>query len=82
MPAARQPPPPPVVIGAGGSKSLVRRAVSYAHEINVYHHPDRIALTREVIRENGRAVALSARIDEYDLVGEHLPGTMLDRFRR
>lgn len=74
--------PPPVVIGAGDSNRLVRRAVSYADEINVYYHPDRIATSGKVIQESGRVVALSACIDEYDLVGEHLSGTMVERFRR
>lgn len=76
------PSPPPVVIGAGGSNRLVRRAVSYADEINVYYHPDCIATARKVVQKSGRVVALSACIDEYDLVGEHLSGTMLERLRR
>lgn len=70
------PTPPRVVIGAGASLRLVREAVAYADEINVYADPTRIAQAREAITASGRPIALSASADEFDHFGIQIPGTL------
>lgn len=51
--------PPRVIVGAGGSRSLVRSAVEYADEVNVYADEALIRFARREIEASGRAVALS-----------------------
>lgn len=53
------PTPPRVVVGVGGSRRLIRRAVAYADELNLYSDPELIAYAKEVIADSGRAVDLS-----------------------
>lgn len=53
------PAPPRVVVGAGASRRLIRSAVRYADEINVYDNPRAIDLARGEIEASGRPVALS-----------------------
>jgi len=50
---------PRVVIGAGNSRSLIRSAVEYADEINVYADNELIHFARQEIEAAGRFVALS-----------------------
>lgn len=52
--------PPRVVVGAGKSRSLIRSAVEYADEINIYADADLIRFAHQQIEASGRAVALSA----------------------
>ncbi len=51
---------PRVVIGAGRSRSLIRSAVAYADEINVYADDELIRFARQEIEASSRAVTLSA----------------------
>jgi alkanesulfonate monooxygenase SsuD/methylene tetrahydromethanopterin reductase-like flavin-dependent oxidoreductase (luciferase family) len=51
--------PPRVVVGAGHSRRLIRSAVEYADEINVYADEDLLRFTRQEIEASGRAIALS-----------------------
>ncbi len=51
--------PPRVVVGAGKSPLLIRSAVQYADEINVYPDAEVVALARREIDRAGRAVDLS-----------------------
>lgn len=53
------PAPPRVVVGVGNSKRLLRDAVQYADEINVYSDDEFIRQARQAIEECGRDVALS-----------------------
>src|SRR5260370_34424578 len=72
----RQPPPPPtlprVVIGAGRSRSLIRSAVAYADEINVYADDELIRFARQEIKASSRAVTLSAFVWDWlqDIAGK------------
>ena len=50
---------PRVVVGCGGSRRLVRSAVGYADEINVYADEDLIRFARNEIEVSHRAVTLS-----------------------
>jgi alkanesulfonate monooxygenase SsuD/methylene tetrahydromethanopterin reductase-like flavin-dependent oxidoreductase (luciferase family) len=54
------PSPPPVVVGAGASRRLIRDAVRYADEVNVFAHVDLIDYARGCIRAQKRDVVLSA----------------------
>lgn len=51
--------PPRVVVGAGISHSLIRSAVEYADEINVYANEDLMRFTRQEIEASGRTIPLS-----------------------
>jgi alkanesulfonate monooxygenase SsuD/methylene tetrahydromethanopterin reductase-like flavin-dependent oxidoreductase (luciferase family) len=55
--------PPRVVIGAGSSRRLIRQAVHYADEINVYGREDVVHFAHETIGQSGRKVALSVFAD-------------------
>jgi alkanesulfonate monooxygenase SsuD/methylene tetrahydromethanopterin reductase-like flavin-dependent oxidoreductase (luciferase family) len=50
---------PRVVVGVGTSRRLVRSAVTYADELNVYDDPAIVGYARERIAASGRAVSLS-----------------------
>ena len=54
------PHPPRVVVGAGSSRLLIRSAVRYADEINVYADEKLLDDARKMIAASGRPVALSA----------------------
>ncbi len=54
------PAPPRIVVGVGNSRRLLRDAVQYADELNVYSDDEFIQLARREIESSGRAVALSA----------------------
>ena len=56
------PSPPRVVVGAGASRRLIRDAVRYADEINVYGRADLIDYAHGCIAAVKRDVALSAFI--------------------
>jgi alkanesulfonate monooxygenase SsuD/methylene tetrahydromethanopterin reductase-like flavin-dependent oxidoreductase (luciferase family) len=51
---------PHIVIGAGSSRKLIRSAVEYADEINVYADDDLIHFARQEIEASHRTTALSA----------------------
>lgn len=53
------PVPPRVVVGVGGSRRLIRSAVTYADELNVYADEDVLRYAREQIAASGRTVELS-----------------------
>jgi alkanesulfonate monooxygenase SsuD/methylene tetrahydromethanopterin reductase-like flavin-dependent oxidoreductase (luciferase family) len=53
------PVPPRVVVGVGSSRRLIRSAVTYADELNVYADEDLLRYTREQIEASGRVVGLS-----------------------
>ena len=53
---------PRIVVGAGGSRRLIRSAVEYADEINVYASEDVIRFARQEIEASGRGVALSVYV--------------------
>jgi len=63
---------PRVVIGAGRSRSLIRSAVAYADEINVYADDDLIRFARREIEASSRAVTLSAFVWDWleDIAGK------------
>jgi len=54
--------PPRIVVGAGSSRRLIRSAVEYADEINVYATEEIIRFARQEIEASGRAVALSVYV--------------------
>src|SRR5258708_2496811 len=51
--------PPRIVFGAGRSRSLIRSAVEYADEINVYADEDLMRFTHQEIEASRRAISLS-----------------------
>ncbi len=51
---------PRVVVGVGNSRRLLRSAIEYADEINVYADEDLIRAARREIEASGRRVVLSA----------------------
>ena len=53
------PEPPRVVVGVGNSRRLIRSAVAYADELNVYADEAVLRYARDRIRESGRPVGLS-----------------------
>ncbi len=53
------PAPPRVVAGVGGSRRLIRSAVAYADELNVYADEELLRYARAEIERSGRAVDLS-----------------------
>ena len=53
------PTPPRVVVGAGSSRQLIRSAVEYADEINVYADDELIRFARHEIEASQRLVSLS-----------------------
>ncbi len=53
------PVPPRVFVGAGGSRRLIRSAVTYADELNVYADEGLLRYAREQIEASGRVVGLS-----------------------
>lgn len=53
---------PRVVIGAGSSRSLIRAAVAYADELNVYADDVVVTAAREAIDASGRSVGLSVYV--------------------
>lgn len=67
------PRPPRIVVGAGSSRSLIRSAVTYADEINVYANEELLRFARQEIEASGRTVALSAFVwDWLDDIAERL----------
>ena len=63
--AASTPVPPKpirVVVGAGSSRRLIRSAVEYADEINVYADDDVIRFARQEIETSNRVVNLSVYV--------------------
>jgi alkanesulfonate monooxygenase SsuD/methylene tetrahydromethanopterin reductase-like flavin-dependent oxidoreductase (luciferase family) len=53
------PAPPRVVVGVGGSRRLIRAAVAYADELNLYADPVILEYARQRIAVAGRPVTLS-----------------------
>ena len=51
--------PPRIVVGAGSSRRLIRSAVEYADEINVYAQTELVRFARQEIEASGRAIGLS-----------------------
>ncbi len=51
--------PPRVMVGVGGSRRLIRSAVTYADEINVYRDEALVAYAQTTIAESGRSVDVS-----------------------
>jgi alkanesulfonate monooxygenase SsuD/methylene tetrahydromethanopterin reductase-like flavin-dependent oxidoreductase (luciferase family) len=72
---------PPVVIGAGPSLGMVRRAVAFADEINVYNNPRLIAGAKDIIAASGRDILLSSCADQFEDFGDQVPGTLEDQLR-
>ena len=66
------PTPPRVVVGAGSSRRLVRSAVEYADEVNVYADDELIRFARDEIEASGRSVALSVYVWDWpeDIAGK------------
>ncbi len=54
--------PPRVVVGAGGSRRLIRSAVEYADELNVYATEELVQFARQEIEASHRTVSLSAYV--------------------
>jgi alkanesulfonate monooxygenase SsuD/methylene tetrahydromethanopterin reductase-like flavin-dependent oxidoreductase (luciferase family) len=69
MPAP--PTPPRVVVGAGSSRRLIRSAVEYADEVNVYADDELIRFARDEIEGSNRSVALSVYVWDWpeDIAG-------------
>lgn len=76
------PAPPPVVIGAAASMRMVRRAVAYADEINVYNNPTVLAGAKEAISASGRDIRLSSCADQFEDLGDQAPGSLKDQLWR
>ena len=56
------PAPPHVVVGAGGSRRLIRSAVEYADEVNVYADEDLIRFAHAEIAASQRPITLSVHV--------------------
>lgn len=59
------PAPPRVVVGVGGSRRMIRSAVGYADELNVYGDEPALAYAREQIASAGRPIGLSVFLSWY-----------------
>ncbi|HET9999934.1 MAG TPA: LLM class flavin-dependent oxidoreductase [Ktedonobacteraceae bacterium] len=57
--------PPRIVVGVGSSRRLIRSAVEYADEINVYASDELVRFARQEIEASGRAIALSVFVWEW-----------------
>ena len=57
------PQPPRIVVGVGGSRRLLRSAVTYADELNVYSDDGIVDAARAAIAEAGRPIDLSVFIN-------------------
>ena len=53
------PMPPRVMVGVGGSRRLIRSAVTYADEINIYRDEALLTYAQTMIAESGRSVDVS-----------------------
>ena len=53
------PTPPRIVVGVGGSRRMIRSAVTYADELNLYADEALLGYAREEIERSGRSVDLS-----------------------
>jgi alkanesulfonate monooxygenase SsuD/methylene tetrahydromethanopterin reductase-like flavin-dependent oxidoreductase (luciferase family) len=53
------PAPPRVVAGVGGSRRMIRSAVAYADELNLYSDPELVGFAQAEIANAGRAIDLS-----------------------
>ena len=53
------PTPPRIVVGVGASRRLLRRAVAYADELNLYSDPELVKEAQQIVAESGRSVELS-----------------------
>jgi alkanesulfonate monooxygenase SsuD/methylene tetrahydromethanopterin reductase-like flavin-dependent oxidoreductase (luciferase family) len=64
--------PPRVVVGAGNSRRLIRSAVEYADEINVYADEEIIRFARQHIDASQRSVSLSVYVWDWpeDIAGK------------
>ena len=51
--------PPRVVVGVGGSRRMIRSAVAYADELNLYSDPELFAFAQAEIAKAGRAINCS-----------------------
>jgi len=51
--------PPRVVAGVGGSRRMIRSAVAYADELNLYSDPALIDAAREELERAGRSIPIS-----------------------
>ena len=56
---------PRVVVGVGGSRRLLRSAIEYADELNVYADEDLIREAQREIETSGRKIALSVFVWEW-----------------
>ena len=56
------PTPPRIVVGAGSSRRLIRSAVEYADEINVYADDELVRFARQQIETSRRTVSLSVYV--------------------
>jgi alkanesulfonate monooxygenase SsuD/methylene tetrahydromethanopterin reductase-like flavin-dependent oxidoreductase (luciferase family) len=56
---------PRVVVGVGSSRTLLRSAVAYADELNVYANEDLIREARKEIAASGREIVLSTFVWEW-----------------
>lgn len=54
--------PPRIVVGAGSSRRLIRSAVEYADEINVYASDEIVRFARQEIEASRRAISLSVYV--------------------
>jgi alkanesulfonate monooxygenase SsuD/methylene tetrahydromethanopterin reductase-like flavin-dependent oxidoreductase (luciferase family) len=65
---------PLVIVGAGSSRGLIRSAVTYADEINVYADEALLRFARQEIEASGRPVSLSVFVwDWLDDIAGRLP---------
>jgi hypothetical protein len=64
------------VIGAAASMRMVRRAVAYADEINVYNDPAVLTAAKEAIVASGRDIRLSTCADQFEDFGDQVPGDL------
>jgi alkanesulfonate monooxygenase SsuD/methylene tetrahydromethanopterin reductase-like flavin-dependent oxidoreductase (luciferase family) len=72
------PVPPRVVVGVGGSRRLLRSAVAYADELNLYPDPALLAEARRAVAASGRAVALSVYVH---LAGDAWPADLVETLK-
>jgi alkanesulfonate monooxygenase SsuD/methylene tetrahydromethanopterin reductase-like flavin-dependent oxidoreductase (luciferase family) len=63
--------PPRVVVGAGSSRRLIRSAVEYADEVNVYANEELIRFAQQEIGASQRPVSLSVYVWDWpeDIAG-------------
>ena len=58
--------PPPVIVGVGDSKKMLREALRFADEVNVYANPDVVDIGQQLIARAPRSIGMSVYLGWQD----------------